>query len=284
MARRPREDAPGAAHHVMLRGIERRRLFVDDCDRGDLLLRLSKLIPALGFQCFAWAFMPNHVHLVVRSGPVRLSRLLARLGTGYAVRFNKRHARVGHLFQNRFRSRIIADDADLHGLVVYVTRNPLEGGLVRDLDALERYPWCGLGTLMGHRVAYPFETHHEALTLFGPRPAFAREQLRALLGDREAAPTGPDLCDDEAPRAIPTPSGCEFEQLVHEVCSGLNVSPAQLRSRSRTRRLAAARSEVATRATRELGLSGAEIARRMGISRAAVSAMLLDRRDSSSAF
>jgi hypothetical protein len=209
--------------------------------------------------------------------------LLARLGTGYAVRFNSRHGRVGHLFQNRFRSRIVSDDADLHGLVVYVTRNPLEAGLVRDVAALERYPWCGLGALMGHRVAHPFEAPRETLTRFGTEPESAREQLRALLGDREAAPARLDLCDDQAPPAIPASAGSGFEELLHAVCSGLTLSPAQLRSRSRTPRVAAARCALAARAAQELGLSAAEIARRLGISRAAVSSMLRNRRDSTSA-
>ena len=115
MPRRPREDAPGAAHHVMVRGIDRLPIFLDDADREDFLHRLSRLIPQLGFLCFAWALMPNHVHLVIRSGQVRISQLMARLGTGYARRFNERHGRVGHLFQNRFRSRCVVDDADLVG-------------------------------------------------------------------------------------------------------------------------------------------------------------------------
>src|SRR5512134_2440276 len=139
MVRRPRDDAPGVAHHVMLRGIERRRIFADDSDHEDFLRRLSDLAPALGFRCFAWALMPNHVHLVLRSGQARISQLMARLGTGYARYFNERHARVGHLFQNRFRSRRVLDDADLMGLTLYVTRNPLAGGLVADLHALEQF-------------------------------------------------------------------------------------------------------------------------------------------------
>jgi REP element-mobilizing transposase RayT len=150
MARRPRDDAPGAAHHVMLRGIERSPIFLDDADREDFLRRLARLITELGFLCFAWVLMPNHVHLVIRSGPVRISRLMARLGTGYARYFNERHERVGHLFQNRFRSRRAIDDADLMGLVLYVTRNPLEAGLVADPLELERFPWCALGALMGY--------------------------------------------------------------------------------------------------------------------------------------
>jgi REP element-mobilizing transposase RayT len=144
MARQPRDDAPGVAHHVMIRGIERRAIFVDDTDREDFLVRLARLALELGFLVFAWVLMPNHVHLVVRSAHAHISRLMSRLGTGYARRFNERHERVGHLFENRFRSRRVMDDADLLGLVLYVTRNPLEAGLVRDAATLEGFAWCGL--------------------------------------------------------------------------------------------------------------------------------------------
>ena len=181
MPRGPRDDAPGVAHHVMVRGIERRSLFADDADRSELLRRLSILVPELGFRCFAWALMPNHFHLVVRSGPVRVSRLMARLGTGYARYFNRRHDRVGHLLQNRFRSRRVVDDADLIGLVVYVSRNPLEGGLVMDPGALERFRWCSAGALMGWRRPHPFEAVAETLALFDDDRARARVRLRAWL-------------------------------------------------------------------------------------------------------
>jgi len=145
MPRGPRDDAPGVAHHVMVRGIERRRIFRDDADRAELLRRLSCLVPELGFRCFGWALMPNHVHLVVRSTNSRISQLMARLATGYAGYFNRRHDRVGHLFQNRLCSRRAVDDADLMGLVLYVCRNPLEARLVATAHSLEGFPWCGLG-------------------------------------------------------------------------------------------------------------------------------------------
>ena len=283
MARRPRDDAPGVAHHVMLRGIERRLIFVDDADREDFLRRLARLIPELGFVCFAWALMPNHVHLVIRSGTVRISRLMARLGTGYACRFNERHGRVGHLFQNRFRSRRVLDDADLMGLVLYVVRNPLEAGLVADARQLEGFRWCGIGALLGRRAPWPFEAVAETLALFGADPERARSELRAHLG----APPLARAVPPEDPRAVPVrvrppPSG--FEALACDVCSRFGLSLEQLRSRGRTRRLAAARSDVAARAASELGLSGAEVARRLGITKSAVSVMLRTRRHSPETF
>ena len=251
MARRPREDAPGTAHHVMVRGIDRLPIFLDDADREDFLRRLSRLILELDFRCFAWALMPNHVHLVIRSGRVRISQLMARLGTGYARRFNERHDRVGHVFQNRFRSRCVVDDADLVGLVLYVTRNPLEAGLVADAEALEHFRWCGLGALLGHGSPRPFEAISETLALFAADRQEARQHLRSRLG-------GPwPVFPPPATRAETTPSqpalvpSLGFDALIRDVCDRYLV-----------------------RAAAELGLAGAEIARRLGITRAAVSVLL----------
>jgi REP element-mobilizing transposase RayT len=273
MARRPRDDAPGAAHHVMLRGIERRRIFRDDQDRRDFVLRLSRLVPELGFRCFAWALMPNHVHLVLRSESAPISRLMARLGTGYARRFNERHDRVGHLFQNRFRSRRAGDDADLMGLVLYATRNPLGAGLVADADALERFGWCGLGALLDLRAPHPFEAVDETLALFGDDRLRAQQELRSRLG--AAAPAGADAAGLPVGRiALAAGRAPSFEALLREVCEGFGVTAEELHSRGRSQRLAATRAALAARAARELGLSGAEIARRLGITRAAVSVML----------
>jgi REP element-mobilizing transposase RayT len=261
----------------MVRGIERRAIFLDDADREAFLGRLSRLVPELGFRCFAWALMPNHVHLVVRSGAVRISRLMARLGTGYARYFNERHDRVGHLFQNRFRSRPVVDDTDLTGLVLYVVRNPLAAGLVADAGELERFAWCGLGALLGRRAPRPFEAVAETLGLFDPDPDRARTNLRARLGGppSEPIPLPPE------PRARPVPprplpSG--FGALLREVCSRFGLTEEQVHSNGRTRMLAAARSEVALRAASELGLSGAEVARRLGVTKSTVSVMLRARR------
>ncbi len=123
----------------MLRGIERRRILEDDADRHDLVDRLARLITEERFTCFAWSLMPNHVHLVLRTGPVPLSRLMARLGTGYARRFNVRHRRVGHLFQNRFKSVLVERDSYGQRLVRYVHLNPVRAGLVRSLTELADY-------------------------------------------------------------------------------------------------------------------------------------------------
>jgi len=109
MPRGPRLDAPGALHHVMVRGQERRRIFDTTADRRDFLQRLEAVVTATRLTVLTWALLPNHVLLLVRTGPVPLATAMRRLLTGYAVAFNHRHKRHGHLFQNRYKSILVEE-------------------------------------------------------------------------------------------------------------------------------------------------------------------------------
>ena len=101
MPRGPRLDAPGALQHVMARGIERRLLFRDDHDRQDFLRRVAALVEAQAVTIYAWALLPNHFHLLLRTQYRPLARSMRSLLSGYASAFNRRHHRSGHLLQNR---------------------------------------------------------------------------------------------------------------------------------------------------------------------------------------
>jgi len=135
----------------MARGIERRKLFRDDKDRQSFLKRLAIILEETQTQCYAWALIPNHFHLLLRTGPTPLSKVMRRLMTGYAVTFNKRHKRSGHLFQNRYKSVICEEDSYLLELIRYIHLNPLRAKLVQDLKELDKYPWTGHSTLLGKR-------------------------------------------------------------------------------------------------------------------------------------
>ena len=101
MPRKARIDAAGAFHHIIVRGIERRKIFWDDADRDFFVNRLGKVLIETDTDCFAWAMIPNHIYLLMRTGLTPISTVMRRLLTGYAVQFNRRHRRHGHLFQNR---------------------------------------------------------------------------------------------------------------------------------------------------------------------------------------
>ena len=104
MPRKARIDAPGALQHIICRGIERTMIFCDDGDRDRFVKRLGRVISESQTPCYAWALIANHFHLLLKTGNVPITTLMRKLLTGHAVTFNRRHQRVGHLFQNRYKS------------------------------------------------------------------------------------------------------------------------------------------------------------------------------------
>jgi len=151
MPRQARLDAPGVLQHVMARGIERRKIFWDDKDRASFLERLALILEETQTQCYAWALIPNHFHILLRTGTTPLSTVMRRLMTGYAVTFNIRHRRSGHLFQNRYKSVVCEEDTYLLELTRYIHLNPLRAKLVEDLKALDKYSWTGHSAILGKR-------------------------------------------------------------------------------------------------------------------------------------
>jgi REP-associated tyrosine transposase len=135
MVRPPRVEVPGVVYHVTARGSERRALFRDDTDRHKYLDRIARCRQRLRFEFLAYCLMTNHVHLAIRSGPEPLSRIMGQLHSTYAGWFNRRHDRVGQLFQGRYKAFLVRDDRHLHGLVRYIHRNPIQAHRAAD------YPW-----------------------------------------------------------------------------------------------------------------------------------------------
>jgi len=180
MPRQARLDAPETLHHVMVRGIERTALFRDDIDRADFVARLATLAAQGAWTVYAWALLPNHAHLLVRTAAVPLATSMRRLLTGYVVNFNRRHRRVGHLVQNRYKSIVVEAEPYLLELVRYLHLNPLRAKVVPDLRALARYPWSGHGALLG-TVPRPWQATGELLAQFGPTRARARRAYRAFV-------------------------------------------------------------------------------------------------------
>lgn len=166
MPRLARLDAPGVLNHIMIRGIERRPIFRDNKDRDDFIERLSTILPQTHTACYAWVFMTNHAHFLLRTGTVGISTVMRRLLTGYAVGFNHRHKRHGQLFQNRYKSIICQEDLYLQELVRYIHLNPLRWRLASSVAELNRYPYCGHSALMGTKKRQWQDTEY-VLRVFG---------------------------------------------------------------------------------------------------------------------
>ena len=178
MPRSARLDAPGVMHHVMGRGIEKRKIFLDDRDRMDFLRRLGELAKADGMEVYAFALLPNHFHLLCKTKNRPLSSSMRKLLTGYAVRFNRRHRRHGHLFQNRYKSIVCQEEAYLAELVRYIHLNLLRAGIVKNIQELNRCPWSGHSALVGEAEGREWQERNYVLSYFGGERKGLRNYLR----------------------------------------------------------------------------------------------------------
>lgn len=173
MPRKARIDDAGALHHIIVRGIERRKIFYDDEDRDAFVDRFGKVLTETTTECFAWALIPNHAHFLLRTGLTPISTVMRRLLTGYAVKFNRRHRRHGHLFQNRYKSILCEEDPYLKELVRYIHLNPLRAGLAADYESLRKFVYGGHCALMGE-CGHDWQNMQYILSLFSTNETEAR--------------------------------------------------------------------------------------------------------------
>jgi REP-associated tyrosine transposase len=192
MPRQARIDTAGALHHVIARGIERKKIFHDDLDRYDFIKRLGRILTQTQTGCFAWALIPNHLHPLLRTGAMPVATVMRRLLTGHAVAFNRRHRRHGHLFQNRYKSILCQQDAYLLELVRYIHLNPLRAGLVKDLEHLGRYRFCGHGVILG-KFKQPWRSTQEVLAYFAKTAGAARRGYHGFVAKGLEQGKRPDL-------------------------------------------------------------------------------------------
>jgi len=192
MPRRARLDAPGTLHHVIVRGIEKRRIVNDVADRKNFVMRMGKLAAGTQTAIYAWALMTNHAHILLRSAEIGLSGYMRRLLTGYAISYNRRHRRWGHLFQNRYKSIVCDEDAYFTELVRYIHLNPLRARLVKSIDKLDRYRWSGHGVLMG-KVKNEWQDRDYVLKWFGKKEAEAKKVYHSFVKKGIDAGRRPEL-------------------------------------------------------------------------------------------
>lgn len=197
MARKLRVDAPGALHHVVARGIDRGRIFAEPAGYRRFVRRLGEVLKEGGAQCLAWTLMPNHIHLVVRTGRIPLSRLMQKLLVGHAVSYNKARGRTGHVFEGRYKSILCEEEPYLLELVRYVHLNPVRARICDGLRGLARYRWSGHRALLG-RADLPWQQARAVLERFGgsrneARVRYLRFLEEGLAGDAAEGVRGESL-------------------------------------------------------------------------------------------
>jgi putative transposase len=311
MPRQARIDAAGAVHHVMVRGITRSAIFYDDVDRNGFVERLARVLSEGKAGCYAFAFLPNHVHLLLRTGIAPVAHTMSRLLTGYAVSFNTRHKRSGHLFQNRYKSILCEEEPYLLELVRYIHLNPLRAQVVPDLDSLDSYPYSGHSALMG-RHRRPWLDDGYVLAHFSEKTETARTLYRSFVENGIAEGRRHDLsggglirsnkgwrpAKDSAHRKGDTrilgssgfvlevmkaagqrwerthalsANGVDFDLLHKHVARLFNIDPGDILLPGKYPTRVAARSVLSYFLVRELGMTATAVADRLGMGQSGVS-------------
>ena len=314
-------DVPGALHHIMVRGINKSSIFEDDQDKSRFLERLGQNVIEGKCAVYAWVLMNNHVHILFKSGKDGISAVMRKLLTWYAVYFNRRHRRSGHLFENRYKSILCDEESYVLALVRYIHLNPIRAGIVTTLEELDRYAWSGHRVLIG-RSKQPWMDTDAVLSRFGSTAKKARAEYRLFVREgmtqgRIPALTGGGLirsqggwsqvlsmrskghreesderilgsgdfvhsilreAEEKQLRQLKLRrSGRTIADIIREECKRLNVSAEELKRGNRRRRVSEARLTIARRSRDELGLSGAEIARHLGVNTSSINRALASR-------
>jgi putative transposase len=138
MTRPPRVELAGGIHHVYARGAAKQTIFLDDWDRRKYLVTLWRVIQQTSWRCLTYCQMGNHMHMLIETPEPNLGIGMHRLQGTYAQVFNKRHDKAGHVFDSRFKSKIMKTDAQLWVTARYIIHNPVEAGLTKTPEA---WPW-----------------------------------------------------------------------------------------------------------------------------------------------
>jgi len=146
MARPLRIEYPGALYHITTRGNARASIFKDDADRQAFLRILSKVIERHQWLCHAYCLMGNHYHLLIETPKANLSPGMRQLNGIYTQAFNRRHIRVGHVLQGRFKAILVDKDSYLLELCRYIVLNPVRANMVK---LPKSYPWSSYRVTAG---------------------------------------------------------------------------------------------------------------------------------------
>jgi REP element-mobilizing transposase RayT len=180
MSRPIRIEFPDALYHVTARGDRREDIFEDDADRQMFLTILEQVITQFNWLCQAWCLMDNHCHLMIQTPDGNLSKGMRQLNGVYTQTSNRRHKRVGHLFQGRFKAILVDSDAYLLELARYVVLNPVRAGMV---DKPGDWSWSSYRSCVGLEPVAPWLEVESLLAQFGKRRSLAHQRYAQFVSE-----------------------------------------------------------------------------------------------------
>ena len=185
MARKPRIEFDGAFYHVITRGNQRQKIFKDKEDCTRYLTILGAYKERYEYFLYAYVLMSNHVHLLIETQEIPLSKILQGINQRYTIYFNRKYRTIGHLFQGRYKAILCDKDEYMLTLVKYIHLNPVRAGIIKNAD---KYEWSshrfyiekpGRGDIIGDII---IDTD-QVLGMFSGGKAKARRLYRAYMDE-----------------------------------------------------------------------------------------------------
>ena len=185
MARPLRIEFEGAVYHITARGNGRQEIFLDDKDRAGFLAVLRDVVDRFGWVCHAYCLMSNHYHLLIETPDANLSKGMRQLNGVYTQAFNRRHERVGHVLQGRFKSILVEKESHLLELARYVVLNPVRANMV---GYARQWKWSSYRATAGHALSPEFLTTEWILSQFHAQADPARTAYRRFVKEGRDVP------------------------------------------------------------------------------------------------
>ncbi len=180
MSRPIRIEFANALYHVTARGDRREDIFEDDLDRQMFLATLEQAVTQFNWICHAWCLMDNHYHLLVQTPDGNLSKGMRQLNGVYTQASNRRHRRVGHLFQGRFKAILVDSDAYLLELTRYIVLNPVRAGMAKKASD---WPWSSYRASVGLAPPAPWLAVDGLLAQFAKRRSLAQQRYAQFVAE-----------------------------------------------------------------------------------------------------
>jgi REP element-mobilizing transposase RayT len=179
MARTKRTEFPGAFYHVLARGNNKQMIFRDEQDYKVYMLLLKKYHKRYKFMLYAYTLMPNHIHLLIETAIIPLSKIMQGIQQSYTYYFHKKYKSVGHIFQGRYKAILCERETYLLELVRYIHLNPVRASLVSNLGD---YPWSSHSVYLGY-IDQSFVEKEFIFKLFSENECVAAKKYLQFTGD-----------------------------------------------------------------------------------------------------
>jgi REP element-mobilizing transposase RayT len=280
MARPLRIEYDGALYHITSRGNDRKAIFKDDSDRELFLNTLARVTERFHWICHAYCLMNNHYHLVIETPDGNLSKGMRQLNGVYTQAFNKRHGRVGHVFQGRFKGILVQKDSHFLEVCRYVVLNPVRAKAVSHPG---QWKWSSYRATAGTVQAHRCLTVDEILSHFGQRKSIARERYCEIV---KAGIDTPSIWENLEAQSLLGVEGfaeglrhlVKDKQQIREIPKGqrLAARPSLKKLFSETRHGKVSRDRLIARAIADYGYSQMEVASFLSLHYSTISRIVAD--------